>query len=48
MLITPKGVFIKSEISIDKDSKRGHLDERTGELSIIIVVEVGILFTILI
>ena len=46
--ITWRGFYFKSEVSIDKDSKRGYLDERTGELSIIVVVEVGIFFTLLI
>ena len=34
-----KRIIFKSKISIDKDSKRGYLDERTGELSINEVVE---------
>ena len=42
-----KRVIFKSKVSIDKDSKRGYLDERTGEFPIIVVVEVSILFTLL-
>ena len=43
-----KRIIIKSEVSIDKDSKRGYLDETPGELSIIVVVEINTFFTLLI
>ena len=35
-----KRIIFKSEVSIEKDSNRGYLDERTGELSIDVVVEI--------
>ena len=42
-----KNIIFKSEFSIDKDSKRIHLDERTGELSINEVVEIYTSITLL-
>ena len=44
--ITWRELFFKSEVSIDKDSKREYLDKRTGEFSIIVVVEVSTFFYI--
>ena len=46
--ITWRRVFFKSEVSIDKDSKRRYLDKRTGELTVIVVVELDLFFTLLI
>ena len=46
--ITRKGLFFKSEVSIDKNSKKGYLDERTGELPINEIVEIDISVTLLI
>ena len=42
-----KKIIIKSEVSIDKDSKRVYLDETIGELSIIVVVEINTFLTLL-
>ena len=39
--------IFKSEVSIDKDSKKGCLDERIGHLSINVVVEIDTSITLL-
>ena len=41
-------IFFKSEVTTDKYSKVGYLDERTGELSMIVIVEIGIFISILV
>ena len=42
-----KRISFKSEISIDRYSKRGYLDESTGELSINEVVDMDTFVTLL-
>ena len=41
-------IIFKSDVFIIKDSKREYLDERTGELLIIVVVEIDTFFTLLV
>ena len=43
-----KRIFLKSKISINKDSKRGYTDEIIGELSINEVVDIDTSVTFLI
>ena len=47
-IITRRGLVFKSEVSINNDSKKGYLDESTGGLSIIVFLELGTFFSLLI